>query len=147
VIALVFIFLHVATLRWRWDLFGWFTPFFVATKDGYPLATATVARALENNWVLAFYVIGAVSVIFHWTTGLWTAAISWGLTITPRAQRRWNVVCHAMGVVLLVFLAGALVGARTYQPSNADERKTRQAQVYGPGHHGEVEGQVPPLQP
>mgnify|MGYP001953741614 CR=1 FL=1 len=27
-IAIFFIFLHIATLRWRWDMFGWFTPFY-----------------------------------------------------------------------------------------------------------------------
>ena len=29
ILAFVFIFLHIATLRWRWDIFGWYTPFFV----------------------------------------------------------------------------------------------------------------------
>ncbi len=137
--ALIFIFLHVATLRWHWTFGGLFETFYVSTEDGYPLATATTARALANNWVLLIYVIGALSVIYHWSNGLWTAAITWGLTISTTAMRRWGHVCAVMGVVLTIFTAGALIGARRYELTAEDDRRMQQAAVDGGGHQGRAE--------
>ena len=122
-IALVFIFLHVATLRWRWDIFGWYTPFYAHGPGGEPLVSATTAQALQRHWlVVVLYAAGALSVVYHWANGLWTAAISWGLTITVQAQRRWGQFCVALGIVLAVFTIGALVGALNY-PVGAEEQQ------------------------
>ncbi len=139
IIALVFIFMHIATLRWRWTFGGLFEPFFVATKDGYPLATASTAKALASNWIMLFYVIGVLAVIFHWANGLWTAAITWGLTITVQAQRRWGYLCAALGVVLTIFMGGALIGARMYEITPADQEALQQAADEGGGHHGRTD--------
>jgi succinate dehydrogenase / fumarate reductase cytochrome b subunit len=138
IIALIFIFLHIATLRWRWTFGGAFEPFYTATKDGYPLAAATTANALRNNWVLLLYIIGAFSVVFHWANGLWTAGITWGLTVSEQAQKRWGYVCLALGVSLSLFTAGAIVGARTYDITDADRAAIQQAETQGPGHHGDL---------
>ncbi len=116
VLALIFIFLHIATLRWRWDIFGWFTPFFVAAPDGQPLVAATTANAIQHSTaVLIVYIVGVASVIFHWCNGLWTAAISWGLTLSVTAQKRWGHVCTALGVALTIFGAGAIYGSMTFE--------------------------------
>lgn len=129
ILALIFIFLHVATLRWRWDIGGWFTPFFVAGPDGQPLVAATTAAALQHSvWVLVVYVIGVGSVIFHWANGLWTAAISWGITITPAAQRRWGYICAAIGIVLSIFAAGAIVGSLQYEITPEQRAQIRAAE-------------------
>lgn len=106
IIALVFIFLHVATLRWGWDIFGWHTPF-----DPDQAVSSTAAALQFAWWVPVLYVIGSLSVIYHWSNGLWTAAITWGMTLTPSAQRRWGYVCLAMGVALTFFFAAAMIGA------------------------------------
>jgi len=126
IIAMVFIFVHVATLRWRWDVGGWFTPFF-AEVNGQPLAAATTAKALQAHWlVLVLYAVGALSAVYHWANGLWTAAISWGLTISVRAQRRWGYLCIVLGLALTVFTIGALVGAMKYQVTGSEERAIEQ---------------------
>ncbi len=119
-IALVFIFLHVATLRWRWDFFGWFTPFYAEGFDDKGnkvlLAHATTAIALQYSWVvLVIYVVGVYAAIFHWVNGLWTAAITWGLTISVASQRRWGYVCAGLGVALSIFAAGGIGGALAYK--------------------------------
>ncbi|WP_432797216.1 hypothetical protein [Poriferisphaera sp. WC338] len=140
-IAIVFIFLHVATLRWRWDIFGWFTPFYAnggVTADGahigmghgkdVPMSLPYTAYALQISWiVVAFYVIGAGSAIFHWANGLWTSAITWGVTITPAAQKRWGGVCWLVGIALTFAMAAAIVGAMTY---NFDDMTPDQRQVF-----------------
>jgi len=119
--ALVFIFLHIATLRWRWDLFGWFTPFYDKGLQGQDLASATTAIALQHGWwVIGFYVLGVVCVVYHWANGLWTAAITWGLTISVAAQKRWGYVCTVIGLSLLLFGLGAIGGAVRYQVSDEE---------------------------
>ena len=140
VVALIFIFMHIATLRWHWTFGGLFTTFYVSTKDGYPLAAASTARALESDWIMAAYAIGVLSVVFHWCNGLWTAAITWGLTLSATAMRRWGIVCSALGIALTLFSAGALVGARSYAPHPDDSAMMQQADVEGGGHRGEKVG-------
>ena len=127
IIAMVFVFVHVATLRWRWDVGGWFTPFFAEGVNGEPLVTATTAKALQAHWlVLVLYTVGALSAVYHWANGLWTAAISWGLTISVRAQRRWGYLCIVLGLALTVFTIGALVGAMKYQVTQPEEQAIQQ---------------------
>ncbi|MFP4144233.1 MAG: succinate dehydrogenase [Phycisphaeraceae bacterium] len=125
-IAFIFIFLHVATLRWRWDIFGWYTPFYgeVYLPDGstVELATATTAVALQSAWwVLALYVVGVFSTVFHFANGLWTAAITWGFTLSVRGQKQWGYVCGAVGIALAVFSAGAIGGAMRYTPTEREQ--------------------------
>lgn len=123
IIALVFIFVHVSTLRWRWDYFGYIdTPFYVAGPDGQPLVAATTAAALQASLlVFIFYIVGTFSVVYHWCNGLWTAAISWGLTASVPAQKRWGYVCAGLAVLLTVFSIGALVAGYT-RPLTEQER-------------------------
>jgi hypothetical protein len=81
--------------------------------------------------------------VYHWSNGLWTAAITWGATISPTAQKRWGVVCLAMGIVLSIFAVGSIGGALAYEPSekewsaynHAIERIERGERYY---EHGEV---------
>ena len=127
IIALVFIFFHVATLRWRWDIGGWYTPFFVdglhASGGGFelvPLSTYSTAIALDHPLVLLLYIVGVLSVVFHWSNGLWTAAISWGVTLSDKAQKQWAYVCYLMFVGLFVFSALAITGALAYDPSEKE---------------------------
>ncbi|MEM1109584.1 MAG: hypothetical protein AAGH99_12935 [Planctomycetota bacterium] len=130
IIALVFIFLHIATLRWRWDIFGWYTPFYgegyqaaAAVEGGkvpadlkdVPMSLPLTAYALQFSWVVVvFYVIGTLSAVFHWSNGLWTAAISWGLTITSGSMKRWGMVCAGMFVALTAFFSVAIYAAMTF---------------------------------
>lgn len=135
IIALIFIFFHIATLRWRWEIFGWFTPFYVEGPNGEPLATATTAAALQHAWwVVLLYFVGVLAVIYHWSNGLWTAAITWGLTISEKAQNRWKGVCAVLGIALTVFFAAAMYGALTYDVTEA-ERAAIEAQAERGGGH------------
>ena len=135
-VALIFIFLHIATLRWRWDLFGWFTPFYhrmsAAGAPGHshgdvPMSMPLTAYALQYSWVVVlFYVIGVLSVVFHWCNGLWTAAITWGATISEAAMRRWGYICAGLGIALTLFMGGAIVGALRYDLLNDTTPKQRE---------------------
>ncbi len=134
ILALIFIFLHIATLRWRWDIFGWFTPFWAhgfATDDGIvghktPMSLPYTAYALQVSWlVVLFYLIGVMSVVYHWANGLWTAAISWGITTSEAAMKRWGYACAGLFLALTVFFLAAMGGAiryDLYEHTTADQK-------------------------
>ncbi|WP_203361560.1 succinate dehydrogenase cytochrome b558 subunit [Bacillus sp. REN10] len=61
---------------------------------------------LSSPFMLAFYIIGVVSTIFHFANGLWSFSVSWGITISPRSQQIMTYV--TMGV----FVALSVVGIR-----------------------------------
>ncbi len=123
IVALIFIFLHIATLRWRWDIFGWFTPFWAhgGVVDGetigydVPMSIPYTAYALQVSWlVVVFYFVGVMSVVYHWANGLWTAAISWGITTSQAAMNRWGYACFGLFLALTVFFLAAMGGALKY---------------------------------
>ena len=123
IVALVFIFLHIATLRWRWDMFGWYTPFWAhggnvggeIIGEDVPMSIPYTAYALQVSWlVVVFYFIGVMSVVYHWANGLWTAAISWGITTSEAAMQRWGYACFGLFLALTVFFLAAMGGALRY---------------------------------
>ncbi|MEM1212433.1 MAG: succinate dehydrogenase [Planctomycetota bacterium] len=144
-IALAFIFYHVTTLRWKWTYFGLIdTPFVAKGLNGEPLAQASTAIALQSGvfdgWLItAFYLLGGLAAVYHWSNGLWTAAITWGLTITQKAMKRWGMVCAGMGVALSLFTVAAVWGARFYEVSD-QERAAIKAYLDSDGHaHSEAD--------
>ena len=172
-LALVFIVLHIATLRWGWNIFGWYTPFYVdavatggqviaVEPSGEPLslASASVAIAFQGGaegsvlagaLVTILYLVGVLSVVFHWSNGLWTAAITWGLTTSVASMRRWGYVCAGLGVALTLFSLAAIWGSLAYEltPEEAAaweilaERNTPAAEA----QPGPDEGHNPTIQP
>lgn len=121
ILALIFIFLHLSTLRWGWTYAGILnTPFYTeatdpATGKSVELAMATTAMAMQHSWwVLAIYIIGVYSAIYHFANGLWTFAITWGLTITKAAQTRWGTICAGLGLALALFAGGATYSALAF---------------------------------
>jgi succinate dehydrogenase / fumarate reductase cytochrome b subunit len=58
-------------------------------------ATGSTARHMNSAvWVWAFvYPIGILASCYHLANGFWTAAITWGLTVSAKAQRRWGIAC------------------------------------------------------
>lgn len=50
--------------------------------------------------LMTFYIIGIVAACFHFSNGLWSFLISWGITVGPRSQRVSSILC--LGVFVLV---------------------------------------------
>ena len=133
----LFIFYHVATLRWGWD-------FLVpgGTAWSHHFAASTLAAALRGSpdgftglgiLVSVFYFAGISLLVFHFANGLWTAAITWGLTISAAAQKRWGYVCLALGVGLMLAAWSALAGAMLAEPAMAQSVEQRiLIEKYGP---------------
>jgi succinate dehydrogenase / fumarate reductase cytochrome b subunit len=116
-IAFVFVVLHVLSLRFGLE-FGGLLPSF----DPHA-AASTTAHHFQNGkaglLVAALYLIGVLSIVFHFANGLWTAAITWGLTISVAAQRRWGYVCTAIGLGLGFAAIAAVVGFSTLNVEKA----------------------------
>lgn len=119
-IGIFFIFYHIATLRWGWT---WLIPGGTEEnpiKWSYEYASSTLAMALkgspDGSWsgmgvvVSLFYLVGISLLVFHFANGLWTAAITWGATVTAKAQRRWGFVCAGLGAGLMLASWAALFG-------------------------------------
>ena len=73
---------------------------------------STIAHMKAAWWVgWVVYPIGILAATYHLANGFWTAAITWGLTVSKAAQKRWGVICA--GLFVLTFAAGmtALISA------------------------------------
>lgn len=128
-LGVLFIFYHVATLRWGWT-------FLVpgGTKWSADFAASTLAACLQGGTsgittggviVSVGYMIGVSLLVFHLANGLWTAAITWGLTISQASMKRWGYVCAGLGVALMVMAWSAVIGFLTlnYHDARAAELK------------------------
>ncbi len=60
----------------------------------------------SNPGWLVFYIIGVLTVIFHFSNGLWSFLISFGITMTPKSQKA------ATYLTLIVFIVLAYIGLR-----------------------------------
>lgn len=119
-IGLAFIFMHISSLRWGWTyggLFPQFDPAHAASTTAEHFQGSSLPVAL----VTAFYLVGVLSLVFHFANGLWTAAITWGLTVTRQAQSRWGYVCAAVGFGLAAAGVTAIFGFATLDPAKARE--------------------------
>lgn len=114
-IGVAFIFYHVATLRWGWT-------FLIpeGTRWSHHFSASTLAAALQGStegWtamgvaVSLFYFLGVSLLVFHFANGLWTAAITWGVTVSVAAQKRWGLACAGLGAGLMLASWAALGGA------------------------------------
>lgn len=114
VFVLLFVVYHL--LHWRFGVqFPWqgdgFALVHYNTKLGDPMSFFSAMQA-EFSRVPMFllYVLGLAATMFHLANGLWTFAITWGITRTRAAQKRWGWVCIALGVVLFAAGVFSLVG-------------------------------------
>ena len=122
-LGVLFIFYHIATLRWGWS-------FLVpgGAKWDYLHSASTMAQALQGSTtgmtfagliVSIFYFVSVSALVYHFANGLWTAAITWGLTVSQQAQRRWGFVCAAIGMGLMGMAWSAVIGFATLDQETA----------------------------
>lgn len=55
---------------------------------------------LQNPVNLVLYIIGLIAAVFHFSNGMWTFLITWGVTVGPRAQRVSTYVWAAVFVFM-----------------------------------------------
>jgi succinate dehydrogenase / fumarate reductase cytochrome b subunit len=105
---LAFIIYHVWTTRFT----GHFTypahPEGVVMEGG-PLIPAKssiyyfMLEDLSGNWLIGLvYILGVIAATFHFSNGLWTFCITWGITVGARAQKVSKLVFNGLGAILLI---------------------------------------------
>jgi succinate dehydrogenase / fumarate reductase cytochrome b subunit len=134
-IALAFIMYHV------FHMHGWFhfEPWLKTAKglggaqfDPHNAADSA-ALALNSVVIQILYAIGILASVYHLANGIWTSGITWGLWVTPAAQRRADWVCLAFGLLLAAVGLGALTGFSTFKPETpAAEAKSTDAPAETP---------------
>ena len=69
-----------------------------------------MANILDHPGMLAFYIAGVVSSMFHLANGIWSFCVSWGITVSPRSQQIMTYVTMAFFVVMSYVGIRALLG-------------------------------------
>lgn len=96
-IAFIFIFYHVITLR--------LIPGMEGTSATYQL----LQSQLHQTWILILYLVGVIGTIYHFSNGLWSFMVHWGVTVGPRAQRNMGIVATVMFVLLSAMALRAII--------------------------------------
>lgn len=80
------------------------------------LETSQVGSAIHNVVTdpiyLTLYLIGIIAAVFHFTNGLWSFFVSWGIVVGPRAQRALSSICLVLFVIVSVLFILALFAFR-----------------------------------
>jgi succinate dehydrogenase / fumarate reductase cytochrome b subunit len=88
-------------------------------------ATQSTVNHMHAGWWVGWvvYPIGILAACYHLANGFWTAAITWGLTVSRQAQRRWGFVCAGLFVLTMVlgFTALASTLRATARPLPAED--------------------------
>jgi len=69
----------------------------------------TMHDIATNPVMFTIYVIGIVSAVFHFSNGMWSFLVSWGITVGPRAQRISTYIWMGVFVVMAVMFIMSLV--------------------------------------
>ncbi|MES9940413.1 MAG: succinate dehydrogenase [Candidatus Thiodiazotropha sp. 6PLUC2] len=67
-------------------------------------------QLLSHPVIFLLYFFGLLLSIFHLCNGLWSMAISWGITTTPQAQRIWLYVCSILSLLLFALGLHGMLG-------------------------------------
>lgn len=65
-----------------------------------------MANILSNPVMIVFYTIGIISTTFHFSNGIWSFLVHWGITVGPRSQR------IATYFTMVVFVIVTFIGLR-----------------------------------
>jgi succinate dehydrogenase / fumarate reductase cytochrome b subunit len=113
-IIVLFMIFHVFALK-----YGWFGPNLAFNPHQ---AARTIHRHMNVSpvipWVI--YPLGILASCYHLANGIWTAGITWGLTVSAGAQRRWGYFSAGLFVVTLGCGLTALVAATVMTPAGHD---------------------------
>jgi succinate dehydrogenase / fumarate reductase cytochrome b subunit len=121
-IAFFFILFHLWQLHYLGKLAGG------GAFDAEHAASSTAIALGPVYWKIV-YVIGTLAVVYHFSNGLWTFGITWGIWTSDRAQRGAGYVCAAFGVLLAFVGMGALYGMSTVNVPQAETIENRMEQT------------------
>lgn len=99
VVTLIFIFWHFFQTRFQ-----------VAIGNEEHEGLGVVMHEIFTNPVyFTLYLIGVLAATFHFSNGMWSFLVSWGITVGPRAQRVSSFVWMGVFVVMSVMFVLTMV--------------------------------------
>lgn len=99
-VALFFLVYHLYVTRWL--------PYELQAQ----VSTNWMIDVLSQQWVVALYIVGIISVSFHLFNGLWNFLINWGITVSRHSQKISLIL--NMALCFLVSLIGVLSVLKFY---------------------------------
>ncbi|MFC0522406.1 succinate dehydrogenase cytochrome b558 subunit [Pontibacillus salicampi] len=97
VITLIFVTWHVWETRIQYALGN--------TEVNFSL----MEGILSNPIMLVFYLVGVISTTFHFSNGLWSFLVTWGITLSPRSQKISTYFTLGVFIVLSVIGVRAIL--------------------------------------
>jgi succinate dehydrogenase / fumarate reductase cytochrome b subunit len=94
---------------------------------------AEAMKSLGLLWPLVYFV-GVIACVFHLANGIWTAGITWGVWVSPTAQKRATVACTVFGVLLGLAGLSSLVAVTKTDPATAKAIEDHMYKVRVEGH-------------
>jgi len=88
VVAFFFIVWHVWSTRMQYYFYG--------TEITYDFMRGLMTHPLG----FVFFLVGVLAAVFHFTNGIWTFCITWGITVGGRAQRTLRALAMMFFVVM-----------------------------------------------
>jgi len=131
-LGVLFLFMHILSLRWGWT-YGGIMPSFDADN-----AASSTALHLQGGFFpyfnAVFYLVCMLALVFHFANGLWTAGITWGVWVSPSAQKRASVACSIFGVLLGLAGLSSLAAVSRTDPATAKAIEDQMYKVRVDGH-------------
>lgn len=98
IIAFIFVAYHVYTTR------------IGRAFAGIEISYEFMNQILSQPLFFALYFIGLLAAVFHFTNGIYTFAISWGISIGPSSQKKLQTVCTALFIILIAVGTVGMIG-------------------------------------
>ncbi|MDP5272591.1 succinate dehydrogenase cytochrome b558 subunit [Chengkuizengella axinellae] len=98
VITLIFVVWHFSDTRLQVAL----------GNIGHEDLAAHMHNTLSSPIWFALYIVGIIAASFHFSNGMWSFLVSWGITVGPRAQRVSSYIWMGVFVILSVLFVLAL---------------------------------------
>ncbi len=131
-IAFVFLMVHVLHLHGWFHAEPWLNLIGKLGMGGFKPYNAASSLIMQMDGFIwpTFYFVGVMACVYHLANGLWTAGITWGLWISPKAQARATKVCVAFGVVLAVIGTAAWWAAVAPSAEEAQQARVIEDEMY-----------------
>lgn len=71
-------------------------------------------EALSEPVTFTVYALGLLGVSYHLANGLWLASLTWGISVSPSAQRKMEALSISFFVLLCIMSGLALYGFRPF---------------------------------
>ncbi len=120
--------------RWSGIFIFFFLCFHVATTTGAKMlagntesieyAAMAAKFTAQGYWMFILYALGILASTYHFSFGLWSFCIRWGLTVSEKSQGRMFQISKGVFVALLLMGWAALGGFLIHDPKKGMEVPT-----------------------